>query len=251
MKFFNNFFSKSKNDSFFEKQNKVKDVTITFYGHSCLGIEIEGKYLLLDPFITPNPLANHINIDDIKVDYLLITHAHKDHTFDVESILERTNVPIISNFEVVEHYISKGFKGHPMDFGGYWNFDFGHLRYVSAIHSSAFPCGKYGGNPGGFIIKTKKGTTLYISGDTALTLDMKLIPMRYKLDLAILPIGNNFTMDVEDAIVASDFIECNNVMGVHYDTFDYIKINKQEAMNRFSAAGKELKLLGIGESLIL
>ena len=124
------------------------------------------------------------------------------------------------------------------------------MKYVSAIHSSAFPDGTYGGNPGGFVIESEH-KNIYIAGDTALTFDMKLIPLRTKLDLAILPIGNNFTMDIDDAIIASDFVECDKVLGCHYDTFGYIKIDHEEAKKKFFDKGKDLMLLEIGASLEL
>ena len=121
----------------------------------------------------------------------------------------------------------------------YWitKYDFGNLKYVNAIHTSSFPDGTYGGQPGGFIIEGEH-KTIYIAGDTALTFDMKLIPMQTKLDLAILPIGDNFTMGIESAVIASDFIECNKVLGYHYDTFGYIMIDHDEAQKAFSNEGK-------------
>lgn len=223
---------------------------ITFYGQSSLGIEVAGKNIIVDPFISGNELAKNINIDELKADYILVTHAHQDHVLDVETIAKRTGATIVSNAEIADYYAEKGFKSHPMNHGGSWKFDFGNVKYVSAIHSSAFPDGTYGGNPGGFVIESEH-KNIYIAGDTALTFDMKLIPLRTKLDLAILPIGNNFTMDVEDAIIASDFVECDKVLGYHYDTFDYIKINHEDAKKKFFDKGKDLMLLEIGESLEL
>lgn len=223
---------------------------ITFYGQSSLGIEVSGKNIIVDPFISANELASHINIDELKADYILVTHAHGDHVLDVEAIAKRTGATIVSNAEIATYYEKKGFKSHPMNHGGSWKFDFGSVKYVSAIHSSSFPDGTYGGNPGGFVIESEH-KNIYIAGDTALTFDMKLIPLRTKLDLAILPIGNNFTMDVEDAIIASDFVECDKVLGYHYDTFGYIKINHEEAKKKFFDKGKDLMLLEIGESLEL
>ena len=223
---------------------------ITFYGQSSLGIEVAGKNIIVDPFISGNELAKNINIDELKADYILVTHAHQDHVLDVETIAKRTGATIVSNAEIADYYAEKGFKSHPMNHGGSWKFDFGSVKYVSAIHSSAFPDGTYGGNPGGFVIESEH-KNIYIAGDTALTFDMKLIPLRTKLDLAILPIGNNFTMDVEDAIIASDFVECDKILGYHYDTFDYIKINHEDAKKKFFDKGKDLMLLEIGESLEL
>lgn len=223
---------------------------ITFYGQSSLGIEVAGKNIIVDPFISGNELAKNINIDELKADYILVTHAHQDHVLDVEAIAKRTGATIVSNAEIADYYAEKGFKSHPMNHGGSWKFDFGNVKYVTAIHSSAFPDGTYGGNPGGFVIESEH-KNIYIAGDTALTFDMKLIPLRTKLDLAILPIGSNFTMDVEDAIIASDFVECDKVLGYHYDTFDYIKINHEDAKKKFFDKGKDLMLLEIGESLEL
>lgn len=223
---------------------------ITYYGHASLGIEVGAKHIIVDPFITGNPLANAIDINILKADYILLTHAHYDHVLDVEAIAKNTDAVIVSNPEITTYYEKKGFKSHFMNHGGSWKFDFGTLRYVSAAHSSSFPDGTYGGNPGGFVIETKS-KNIYIAGDTALTYDMKLIPLRTKLDLAILPIGNNFTMDVQDAIVASDFVECNKIMGYHYDTNGHIEINHEESIGKFLDKGKELLLLEVGELLEL
>jgi L-ascorbate metabolism protein UlaG (beta-lactamase superfamily) len=223
---------------------------ITFYGHASLGIEVGGKHIIVDPFITGNPQTAAIDINTLKADYILLTHAHGDHVLDVEAIANRTNAVIVSNAEITSYYAKQGLNAHPMNHGGSWNFDFGKVKYVNAIHSSSFPDGSYGGNPGGFVIESEH-KNIYIAGDTALTMDMKLIPLRTKLDLAILPIGNNFTMDVEDAIIASDFVECDKILGYHFDTFGYIEINKEESIRKFFDKGKDLMLLEIGESIEL
>nr|WP_315165320.1 metal-dependent hydrolase [uncultured Flavobacterium sp.] len=223
---------------------------IRFYGHASLGIEMSGKHILVDPYISANPLAAHIDINSLQADFILLTHAHGDHILDVEAIAQRTNAVIVSNAEIAGYYANKGFQSHPMNHGGSWKFNFGKVKYVSAIHSSSFPDGTYGGNPGGFVIEGEH-KNIYISGDTALTMDMKLIPMRTKLDLAIFPIGDNFTMDVDDAIIASDFVECDKILGIHYDTFGYIKINHEEAIRKFFNKGKDLMLLEIGSSIEL
>jgi L-ascorbate metabolism protein UlaG (beta-lactamase superfamily) len=222
---------------------------ITFLGHATLLIRTDGKTLLVDPFISGNDkVADKINIQELKPDFILLTHAHNDHTLDVEAIAESSNAIIVSNFEIAMYYEAKGFQVHPMNHGGSWNFDFGRLKYVNAIHTSSFGDGTYGGQPGGFVLSSE-GKNVYIAGDTALTMDMKLIPLTTKLDLAILPIGDNFTMGVDDAVIASDFVECDNVLGCHYDTFGYIEIDHQEAIAKFKAAGKKLHLLEIGKSM--
>lgn len=223
---------------------------ITFLGHASLAIEIENINLIVDPFISANELAKHIDIHLLKADYILLTHAHQDHILDVEVIAKRTKATIISNFEIVNYYENVGISGHPMNHGGSWQFDFGKVTYTNAIHTSSFPDGSYGGQPGGFILETKEGT-VYIAGDTALTMDMKIIPMQTKLDLAVLPIGDNFTMGIDSAIIASDFIECNKILGYHYDTFGYIKIDHNKAIKSFSEKGKQLLLLDIGKSITI
>ena len=223
---------------------------ITFLGHASLSIHIQGIDILVDPFITGNEKASTINIETLKADYILVTHAHQDHILDVETIAKRTGAKIISNYEIVTHYGNLGIKGHPMNHGGQWNFNFGTVKYVNAIHTSSFPDGSYGGQPGGFVIEGEH-KNIYIAGDTALTFDMKLIPMQTKLDLAILPIGDNFTMGIDEAIIASDFVECDKILGYHYDTFGYIEIDHEAAKRKFFEKGKDLMLLDVGEFIEL
>ena len=223
---------------------------ITFYGHASLGIEVNDVHILVDPFISANPKASHIDINSLKADYILLTHAHQDHIVDVEAIAKRTNAIIVSNFEIVSHFEALGFEGHPMNLGGSWDFEFGTVKYVNAIHTSSFPDGTYGGQPGGFVIEGEH-KNIYIAGDTALTFDMKLIPMKTHLDLAILPIGDNFTMGIDDAIIASDFVKCDKVLGYHFDTFGYIEIDHEEAKRKFFEKNKDLMLLEIGDFIEL
>ncbi|QCX39486.1 metal-dependent hydrolase [Aureibaculum algae] len=219
---------------------------ITYLGHATLSIETQGKTIIVDPFITGNELAKNIDINALKANYILLTHAHGDHILDVEAIAKNTGANIISNFEIVNHFEAKGIKGHPMNHGGTWQFDFGKLHMVNAIHTSSFPDGSYGGNPAGFVLETANHK-VYIAGDTALTYDMKLIPMVIgKLDLAILPVGDNFTMGTESAIIASDFVECDKILGCHFDTFGYIKIDHKAAVKKFADKDKDLILLEIG-----
>lgn len=223
---------------------------ITFLGHASLQIGIENTTIIVDPFISGNELAGTININNLKADYILITHAHQDHILDVETIAKNTGAKIVSNYEIVTHYNSKGFEGHPMNHGGSWQFDFGKVTYTNAIHTSSFPDGSNGGQPGGFIIESKQGN-IYIAGDTALTMDMKIIPLQCKLDLAIFPIGDNFTMGIDGAVIAAGFVECSNILGYHFDTFGYIKIDHEQAKSKFELAGKQLHLLEIGAYLEL
>lgn len=222
---------------------------ITFLGHASLNIELANHNILVDPFISGNEKASgKVEIDQLNPDFVLVTHAHQDHILDVESIAKRSGATVVSNYEIATHYGNKGINAHPMNHGGSWNFDFGRVKYTQAIHTSSFPDGSYGGQPGGFLINAE-GKRLYIAGDTALTLDMKLIPEEGALDLAILPIGDNFTMGISDAVRAAEFLQCDQILGYHYDTFGFIEIDHQEAIQAFKSAGKVLHLLEIGKSL--
>lgn len=222
----------------------------TFYGHSCFSIEVAGKKLLFDPFITGNELAKDVDIDKIEADYILVSHGHGDHVGDLVSIAKRTGAMIIGAYEVVNWAQQRGCeKGHGMNFGPF-NFDFGEVRFVPAWHSSSMPDGSYGGNPGGFVIKTAEGN-FYFAGDTCLMMDMQLIPRYAKLDFAIMPIGGNFTMNTADAVIAAEFVQCNKVIGVHFDTFGYIKVDHEQSKKLFSDTGRELILPQIGETINL
>jgi len=224
---------------------------ITFYGHGCFGIEFGGKNLLFDPFITPNKLAEKIDIDKIQADYILLTHGHFDHVADAEAIAKRTGAKLISNYEIVSWFEAKGITSvHPLNIGGSANFDFGSLQYVNAVHSSSLPDGSYGGCAGGFVLSNAEGT-IYFAGDTALNLDMKLIGERHQIDLAFLPIGDNYTMGVDDAVRCCDFIRCKKVIGMHIDTFPYIKINHKEAKLKFRDAGIDFRIMDIGQAIEL
>jgi L-ascorbate metabolism protein UlaG (beta-lactamase superfamily) len=221
---------------------------VTYYGHACFAVKIANRTLLFDPFITGNELAKHIDINTIPADYVLISHGHGDHVGDAGAIAKRTGATIVSNYEIVLWFGKQGLeKGHPLNHGGACQLDVGRVQFVNAIHSSGLPDGTYGGNPGGFVVESKEGN-FYYSGDTALTLDMKLIGESRKLKFAALPIGDNFTMGVEEAIKAADFVGCSQVLGLHYNTFPPIQIDTQQAVARFNAAGKDLYLLKPGES---
>lgn len=224
---------------------------IQYLGHSCLSVEVANKTLLFDPFITPNPKAAEIKVEKLTADYLLITHAHQDHMADAVDIAKRTGAQVVSNFEIVNWFSKQGVnKGHGMNHGGAWKFDFGRVKLVNAIHSSSFPDGSYGGNPGGFVVETPEGA-FYHSGDTALTQDMKLMGDALQLKWAALCIGDNFTMGIDDAVKAADMIRCDTIIGIHYDTFPPIEINHEEAVKKFKASRKHLRLMGIGDTIEL
>lgn len=222
---------------------------ITYYGHSCFLVEAGGKRILFDPFVSGNPLASGITADSIRCDYILLSHAHGDHIGDLDTVVQHNpEALIVGIWEIHDYYSKKNYRTHPMNKGGWWRFDFGRVKMVNAVHSSSFPDGTVAGEPAGFVIDTPDGV-LYFSGDTALTMDMQLIPMTCpKLDVAILPIGSNFTMDAHDASIAAEFVHCDQIIGCHYDSFGFIKIDHAEAKAQFSKKGKTLTLLDIGAS---
>lgn len=222
---------------------------ITYYGHSCFEVVVNNKSILFDPFIQPNPLAKNIDIKKINPDYILISHGHADHISDAVAIANQSNAMVVTAYEIAEWLKKQGVKNtHPMNIGGHWFFDFGKVKCVNAIHSSGLPDGSYGGSAMGFLIESSQGN-FYYAGDTALHYDMKLIGDYKKLNYAFLPIGNNFTMGIDNAIIASEFIRCDKIIGMHYDSFEMIKIDHNEAQTKFTAAQKELTLMNIGETI--
>jgi L-ascorbate metabolism protein UlaG (beta-lactamase superfamily) len=224
---------------------------LTYFGHSCFQVEISGKTLLFDPFISPNEKAKHIDIYSLKPDYILVSHAHEDHIADLIPIAKQSGAKVISVWEIFAWLGKQGLQNlHPMNSGGSFSFDFGTVQTVNAIHSSSFPDGSYGGNPVGFIVTSAdKKHCFYYAGDTALTTDMQLIPLRHQLDFAVLPIGSNFTMDSHDAAMAAEWVKAPKVIGVHYDTFGYIVIDHEAAKQTFSRKQVELLLPEIGETI--
>lgn len=222
---------------------------LTYYGHSCFLVETSNRRLLFDPFITPNDLASHIDIRKISADFILVSHGHADHVADLIPIAQATEAVVVCNWEIHEWLSNQGLNDtHPMNIGGKWNFGDITVKCVVAHHSSVLPDGSYGGNAMGFIVTSGEGS-FYYGGDTALTLDMQLIPRWAKLRFAALPIGDNFTMDVADAIECARMIQCKTVVGVHYDTFGYIKIDHEAAVQAFNEAGIKLHLVKIGDTV--
>jgi len=224
---------------------------ITYYGHSCFAVDVGNRTLLFDPFIKGNPLAKDIDLKNIKADYILISHGHGDHIEDAIELARQTNATVIAAYEITKWVLNHGIiKVHPMNIGGHWLFDFGKVKCVNAVHSSSFPDGTYAGHPLGFLVEASGGN-FYYAGDTALHYDMKLIGDYKKIDFAFLPIGSNYTMGVDNAVIASDYIKCDYIIGMHYDTFENITIDHDEAKKKFEHAGKELRLMKIGETINL
>lgn len=225
---------------------------LTYYGHSCFSVDVKGKHLLFDPFITYNELANSkVDVDAVPADYILVSHGHQDHTADLVRIASRTGAKVICSWEIYEWLGKQGVTNvHPMNTGGKWDFGDFRVKCVVAQHSSGLPDGSYGGNPLGFLISTEE-KTFYYSGDTALTLDMQLIPRWGKPDFAVLPIGDNFTMDAADAAECAAMVKCKTVVGVHFDTFGFIRIDHDKAKKIFADLGAALHLPEIGNTLQL
>ncbi len=221
---------------------------VTYYGHACFATQVGNRTLLFDPFITGNELAKGVDVNKVPADFILISHGHADHMADAGAIARRTGATIVSNYEITQWFGKQGVeKTHPLNHGGGHRFDFGRVKFVNALHSSSLPDGTYGGNPGGFVVQSSEGN-FYYSGDTALTMDMKLIGESERLKFAALCLGDNFTMGLEDAIKAADFVRCTEVLGLHYNTFPPIKIDTEAAVKQFKAAHKNLHLLLPGES---
>ena len=224
-------------------------MTLTYYGQSCFLVDVQGKKILFDPFITGNPLATNISADAIEADFIFVSHGHGDHVADLVSIAKRTGATVVAGAEIADWLGTKGVENVlMMNHGGYINFPFGKARGVNAVHSSTMPDGASGGNPMGFVFSTIEGD-FYFAGDTALTMDMQLIPLWANLKFSVMPIGGHFTMDVTDAIYATGFVKCDTIVGVHYDTFGYITIDKTQALTDFKIAGKTLLLPAIGETI--
>lgn len=226
-------------------------MNVTYLGHSCVSVEVGGKILLFDPFIRPNPLAAGVDFAGIRADYIFLSHGHFDHVADAVDLAGQTGATVVAIFEIAEWMRKQGVeKTHPMNVGGSWEFEFGSAKLVPAVHSSVLHDGSYAGVAGGWVISTAGGA-FYFAGDTALTAEMRLIGEGAELDFAILPIGGNFTMNAADAARACAMLGVTEVVGVHYDTFPWIVIDRARAQATFRDAGRNLHLIEIGGSLDL
>ncbi|MBT3189197.1 MAG: metal-dependent hydrolase [Anaerolineae bacterium] len=196
----------------------------TWYGHATLGLETDGHKLLIDPFFTDNPSAP-VTADEMEANFILVSHGHGDHVGDTVSIAERTDALVISNFEIANWFETQGVsKVHPQHLGGGFQHPFGYLKLTLALHGSALPDGSYGGNPAGFLLTTNDGKKIYMAQDTGLFGDMQLIGDE-GIDLAVIPIGDNFTMGPDDALKAVKFLRPKVVIPIHYNTWDLIAQN--------------------------
>lgn len=223
----------------------------TYFGHSCFLVETGGCRLLFDPFITPNPLAPSIEIQNIEADVILISHGHFDHVADAVALATQTGAQVIANWEIADWLGKQGVANIlPMNHGGTVKIPCGHAKMVNAVHSSSLPDGSNGGNPAGFVVESAEGA-FYYAGDTALTQDMKQIAEEFDLRYAILPIGDTFTMGAADAAKASKLCGAPLTIGVHFNTFPAIEINREAAMETFQKAHQRLLLPAIGETITL
>lgn len=227
-------------------------ISVKYLGHACFEFDFNGTKVLLDPFITHNPLAKDINIKALKPEYIFLSHAHEDHVADLADVQKQSAATVAAIVETAGWVRKIGVPNEKViefNFGGTLNLPFGKVKMVYALHTNSTPDGSYGGAPCGFIffIGDKK---IYFAGDTALTLEMKLLE-DLQLDWAFLPIGGHYTMDMHDAVKAASFINCKNIIGMHYDTFSPVEIDSDEALRVFEQAGLNLNLLPLGGELSL
>ncbi|MBE0698846.1 MAG: metal-dependent hydrolase [Anaerolineaceae bacterium] len=220
---------------------------ITWYGHAALGLETGGYHILVDPFLSHNPAAS-IAADQVQADFILLSHGHGDHIGDTQDIARRTGALVISNFEIASWLSAKGTKTHGQHLGGGFNHPFGYLKLTLALHGSSMPDGSYGGNPAGFLLTTKENQKIYLAMDTGLFGDMRLIGEE-GIDLAVLPIGDNFTMGPVDALRAVKLIQPKHVIPIHFDTFDLIAQDVKAWAQKVQAeTGAQPHVLKPGES---
>jgi L-ascorbate metabolism protein UlaG (beta-lactamase superfamily) len=220
-------------------------ITFTWYGHATMGLDVGGRRLLVDPFFSGNPAAS-TTADKVEADFILISHGHGDHVGDAVAVARRTGATVISTFEICNWFASQGITTHAQHLGGGHAHPFGYLKLTLALHGSALPDGSYGGNPCGFLL-TSEGRRIYLACDTGLFGDMRLIGEE-GLDLAVLPIGDNFTMGPDDALRAAKLLSAKHVIPVHYNTWDLIAQDPMAWARRVEAdTGSKAHVIEPGE----
>ncbi|MDP3720840.1 MAG: metal-dependent hydrolase [Anaerolineaceae bacterium] len=223
---------------------------VIWYGHAAIGIKTAGKFILVDPFFTGNPQAS-AKAEDLSPDYILVTHGHGDHLGDTLAIAKRTGAMVISNTEIAQWLTKKDIKTHGQQVMGGFQHPFGYLKLTLALHGSVLPDGAFGGNPVGLLLTTTDHKKIYLAGDTGLFGDMKLIGEE-GIDLAMLPIGGNYTMDPDDALRAVKLIKPKLVIPIHYDTFEVIKQDPNLWAERVKAETQsEARVMKPGDTITL
>jgi len=220
---------------------------IIYHGHSFIEIIDKENIIYIDPFIDYNPVCD-IKVGDAKCNYIILTHGHDDHYGNSEEIAKANDATVIAAFELAGYLEKKNVKAHGMGIGGAFQFPFGKVKLTAARHSSSAPDGSYAGEPAGIIIYLD-GKTIYHAGDTALTYDMKLTGEMNKIDYAFLPIGDNYTMGIDDAVKAAEFVNASTVIPIHYDTFDLIKADSNEFKRKIESIGKNCIIMKPGDEI--
>ena len=224
--------------------------TIIWHGHAAIGLETGGYRLLVDPYMSENPSCKTVP-EQAEADYILLSHGHGDHLGDTLAIARRTGAMVITNFEIANWLEEQGVKVHAQHIGGGFRHPFGYLKLTNALHGSGLPGGHYGGNPAGFLLTTNDGQKVYLACDTGLFGDMRLIGEE-GIDLAVLPIGDNYTMGPDDALRAVKLIQPVHVIPVHYNTWELIAQDPQAWSRRVQAETKaQVHVLDPGDSFTL
>jgi len=220
---------------------------LTYFSHSAWQIESNAHTILIDPFLNDNP-TSPVKAEDVSADFIIVTHAHGDHIGDTIAIAKDNNATVISNFEIANWCSAQGVSAHPMHIGGSRKFPFGVVKLTPAFHGSSFPDGSYGGMPTGVLIMVE-GKTIYHTGDTGLFSDMKLIAEMNPIDVALIPIGDNFTMGIDDAAKAVEFLQPKMAIPMHFKTFDIIEADPKVFIELVKSMGVESLILEYGNSL--
>jgi len=220
---------------------------LTYHGHSCFELEADGHRIIVDPFLNGNTHAKR-KPADVKVEAVLVSHGHGDHVGDAVEIAKRNGCPVVANFEISNWISAQGADSHGMHIGGAHTFPWGRVKLTPALHGSVLPDGTYGGNPAGFLV-WMGGQCVYFAGDTGIMSDMALYGRLNPIDLALLPIGDNYTMGVDDAVEAAALLGCKQAMPIHFNTFPIIPADPKEFLRRVEARGIKGRLCGFGETI--
>ncbi len=222
---------------------------LTYFGHSAFLVEHDKYKILIDPFLDGNPLSP-VKANQVSADFIVLSHGHGDHYGDSEKIAKRCNSLIIAVNELANYVASKGLKAHNMHIGGSYEFPFGRVKFTIAHHGSSSGEGEYLGEPAGILLFLN-GKTIYHAGDTSLFYDMKLIGEMYNIDVALLPIGDNFTMGLQDALKAVEFLNPKLTIPMHYNTFPVIKADADKFVEEVLKMNKKARKLNFGETIEL